>query len=187
MRLLVATSPRAPIGTPASESLPGCRSSRSTARARRSCPECRATAAAPTFAAASERPGGMSRWSSTSGPRPARVPPSTSAHDQQTATPPSTPAGGRGLRPDDRAHLVQVRSSSSACVSCSGRYDSPRRVHATRSALGAMAAVGSSCRSVRWLTTSSRSVGRSASRSCARTAICLASVLPRWCTATPEG
>ena len=41
-----------------------------------------------------------------------------------------------------------VRSSSSACRSCSGRYSEPSRLQATRSAAGAIAAVGSICRKV---------------------------------------
>src|SRR5512142_1651100 len=64
-----------------------------------------------------------------------------------------------------------VRSSSSAFVKCSGRYDEPRRLQATRSAFGATAAVGSIWRNAKWWTTSSRLVERGASRSCALTAI----------------
>lgn len=54
---------------------------------------------------------------------------------------------------------------SSAAASSSREYADPSRLQATRSALGATAAVGSICSSVRWRTTSSRSVGRRSSRS----------------------
>ena len=64
-----------------------------------------------------------------------------------------------------------VRSRSRACWSSSGAAVWPRRLHATRSAFGATTAVGSSCTNVSRSTIVSRSVGRSASSSWARTAI----------------
>ena len=75
-------------------------------------------------------------------------------------------------RPDQRVELEQRRAPPPAPVSGrSGRYAEPRRLQRTRSAFGAIAAVGSICSSVSRWTTSSRSVGRGASSSCARTAI----------------
>jgi hypothetical protein len=52
-----------------------------------------------------------------------------------------------------------------------GWYAEPMRLQATRSALGAIAAVGSICSRVSCSTTASSSVGRRASSSCARTAM----------------
>ena len=67
--------------------------------------------------------------------------------------------------------LLQVRRA----------YAEPSRLQATRSALGAMAAVGSICSSVNCCTTGSSSVGRGASSSCARTAMRRACALvSRW-------
>jgi hypothetical protein len=54
-------------------------------------------------------------------------------------------------------------------------YDGPSRLQATRSAFGAIAAVGSTCSKVRWSTRLTRSVGLVASSSWARTATCRAS------------
>ena len=62
-----------------------------------------------------------------------------------------------------------------------GRRSLPSRLHSTRSALGAMAAVGSICRSVSRSTTATRSVGRGRSSSCAWIAMRRAwSTLSRW-------
>ena len=63
------------------------------------------------------------------------------------------------------------RCSSSASRRSPGSYDDPSRLQSSRSALGATAAIGSCWTSVSRSTTSSRSVGRGASSSCARTAI----------------
>ena len=77
---------------------------------------------------------------------------------------------------EQRAVLLQ-----GACRARAGRYDEPSRLQATRSALGAIAAVGSSWRKVRRSTIGTSSVGRSAVSSCARTAIRRAScLLRRW-------
>src|SRR2546430_15810535 len=75
-----------------------------------------------------------------------------------------------------------VRSCSTACFSLAGSYREPRRLQRTRSALGAIAAVGSIWSSVSCWTTVSRSRGRRASSSCARTAIRLACALVSSCT-----
>jgi hypothetical protein len=64
-----------------------------------------------------------------------------------------------------------------------GEYEEPSRVQATRCALGATAAVGSSCRNVSRRTVSSRSLGLSAARSWARTATRRAWSLVSSCTA----
>ena len=69
-----------------------------------------------------------------------------------------------------------VRSRSSASCRWAGSYAFPSRLQATRSALGATTAVGSSCRNVSRSTTVLRSRGRLASSSCARIAIRRASV-----------
>ena len=65
----------------------------------------------------------------------------------------------------------RVRSCSSPRFRWSGRYDAPIRLQATRSALGAIAAVGSICSMVSRSTMGTSFVGRFASSSCARTAI----------------
>src|SRR4029077_11516036 len=80
-----------------------------------------------------------------------------------------------------------VRSTSSACFSCSGRYEDPRRLQATRSAFGATAAVGSTCSSVSRSTTASRFSGRGPSSSCARTAMRRACVFVSRCTGERVG
>ena len=74
------------------------------------------------------------------------------------------------------AGLIIARSSSSvlsrsAPSSSAGEYADPSRLHATRSALGAIADTGSSCSSVSRRTTSSSPPARDPSSSCARTAI----------------
>ena len=63
-----------------------------------------------------------------------------------------------------------------------GRYLEPSRLQATRSALGAIVAVGSICNRVSCRTTVSRSVGRCASSSCARIAMRRACALVSRCT-----
>ena len=55
-----------------------------------------------------------------------------------------------------------VRSCSNARFRSAGWYFGPRRLQAMRSAAGATAAVGSSCRNVSWPTRPDRSIGRSA-------------------------
>ena len=80
------------------------------------------------------------------------------------------------------AGLIIARSSSSvlsrsAASSSAGEYADPRRLHATRSALGAIAETGSSCSKVSRRTASSSPAGRDPSSSCARTAIRRASSL----------
>ena len=75
-----------------------------------------------------------------------------------------------------------VRSCSRACCRWAGWYAEPRRLQATRSALGAIAAVGSICSRVSCCTTASSSVGRGASSSCARTAMRRACALVSRCT-----
>ena len=75
-----------------------------------------------------------------------------------------------------------VRSCSRACCRWAGWYAEPRRLQATRSALGATAAVGSICSRVNCCTTGSSSVGRGASSSCARTAMRRACALVSRCT-----
>jgi hypothetical protein len=77
-----------------------------------------------------------------------------------------------------------VRSSSRARRRWAGSYAEPRRLQQTMSALGAMAAVGSICSRVSCRTTSSSSVGRGASSSCARTAIRRACPFVSRCTGT---
>jgi len=71
--------------------------------------------------------------------------------------------------------------------SWAGEYDDPRRLQATRSALGAITAVGSIWSSVSWRTTSSSSVGRGLSKSCARTAMRRASRRESLWTVTTRG
>ena len=75
-----------------------------------------------------------------------------------------------------------VRSCSSACWRSAGWYAEPRRLQATRSALGATAAVGSICSRVNCCTTGSSFRGRGASSSCARTAMRRACALVSRCT-----
>jgi len=86
---------------------------------------------------------------------------------------------------------IIARSSSSdrsaRAVSSSGEYDDPRRLQATRSALGAIAATGSIWSSVSWRATSSSPPGRGQSRSCARTAIRRASERESSWTVTIQG
>jgi hypothetical protein len=79
-----------------------------------------------------------------------------------------------------------ARSCSNAVRRCSVRYTDPSRLHATRSALGATAAVGSICSSVSRSTMATRSVERSASNSCARIATRRACARSRWWTVTPR-
>ena len=76
----------------------------------------------------------------------------------------------------------RVRSCCNACLRLAGRYAEPRRLQATRSALGATAAVGSIFNRVSRCTTVSRSVGRGASSSCARTAMRRACAFVSRCT-----
>src|SRR6266496_2103242 len=77
--------------------------------------------------------------------------------------------------------------SASAVSNSAGEYDDPRRLQATRSALGAIAAVGSTWSRVSWRTTSSSSVGRGRSKSCARTAMRRASRRESSWTVTTRG
>ena len=80
---------------------------------------------------------------------------------------------GTGRSPIGRTRAPSsnsVRSCSRARLSSSGSYAEPRRLQATRSALGAIAEVGSICNRVSRCTTVSNSVGRRASRSAHRDA-----------------
>lgn len=77
--------------------------------------------------------------------------------------------------------------SASGSRRCAGWHSCPSRLHSIRSALGATALVWSSWSRDGRRTTSSRSVGRGASSSCARTAIRRASARESSCTATHRG
>jgi len=77
-----------------------------------------------------------------------------------------------------RASRARTRSDRS--------YAPPSRLHRTRSALGATAAVGSICRNARRSTTATRWVGRGASRSCAWMAMRRASSRSRRWTTMPR-
>src|SRR5262245_2731584 len=83
-----------------------------------------------------------------------------------------------GRMPSPSSYTSRCSSSSTRST---GSYAEPIRDHATRSKLGAMAAVGSTGSAVRCSIIDSRSIGRSASSIVARRTTCRASCRVRWC------